>query len=87
MIVIPVGQRVLIKIKVEEKKTESGIILAESSIKKTNSEGTIVAVSKEVQDVKVGEVVLYEPWACESIDIEGAAHHLAQVKYLLAVIS
>ena len=54
----PLGKRVLVKRVEEANTTASGIIIPDSATEKP-SQGEIVAVSKEVAELKNGDVVLF----------------------------
>lgn len=66
----PIGGRVIIQPIKEEPKTKSGIILSEASTKKKISKGKITHVGKDVELVKVGDIVLYSPFYYDEIDEE-----------------
>lgn len=54
----PLGARVLVERAEVEEKTASGIIIPDSA-KESQNRGKVIALGKEVNDVKVGDTVLY----------------------------
>ena len=58
----PLGKRVLVKRVEEMNTTSSGIIIPDSAQEKPSS-GEVVAVSKEVETLKNGNVVLFGKYA------------------------
>ena len=58
----PLGQHIVVEMPQVAKETESGIIKSESMLKeeaeKRDGHAKVVAVSKDVKDVKVGDVVI-----------------------------
>ena len=66
MPIIPIGDRVLVKIVVEEEVTASGIVLPDTVDKEKKAEGEIVALGNGEKltklGLKVGQKVLFEKW-------------------------
>ena len=58
----PLGQHIVVEMPQVAKETESGIIKSESMLKeeaeKRDGHAKVVAVSREVENVKVGDVVI-----------------------------
>ena len=58
----PLGQHIVVEMPEVARETESGIIKSESMLKeeadKRDGHAKVVAVSKDVKDVKVGDVVI-----------------------------
>ena len=63
MIIKPLGKRVLIKQVEQEEVTKSGIVLPGTASKEKPITGEVLAVGKEVEDVKVGDKVIYEKYS------------------------
>lgn len=64
----PLGKRVLIE-PIEEKREEaSGIVRPEDSKKKEVVKGKIIAIGDDVSRVKVGDVVLHNPYQYDEIE-------------------
>lgn len=63
MIIKPLGKRVLIKQVEQEEVTKSGIVLPGTASKEKPITGEVLAVGKEVEDVKVGDKVRFEKYS------------------------
>ena len=63
MIIKPLGKRVLIKQVEQEEVTKSGIVLPGTVSKEKPITGEVLAVGKEVEDVKVGDKVIFEKYS------------------------
>ena len=63
MIIKPLGKRVLIKQVEQEEVTKSGIVLPGTASKEKPITGEVLAVGKEVEDVKAGDKVVFEKYS------------------------
>ena len=63
MIIKPLGKRVLIKQVEQEEVTKSGIVLPGTASKEKPITGEVLAVGKEVEDVKEGDKVIFEKYS------------------------
>ena len=63
MIIKPLGKRVLIKQVEQEEVTKSGIVLPGTASKEKPITGEVLAVGKEVEDVKAGDKVVCEKYS------------------------
>ena len=63
MIIKPLGKRVLIKQVEQEEVTKSGIVLPGTASKEKLITGEVLAVGKEVEDVKAGDKVIFEKYS------------------------
>ena len=63
MIIKPLGKRVLIKQVEQEEVTKSGIVLPGTASKEKPITGEVLAVGKEVEDVKSGDKVIFEKYS------------------------
>ena len=62
MIIKPLGKRVLIKQVEQEEVTKSGIVLPGTASKEKPITGEVLAVGKDVEDVKAGDKVIVEKY-------------------------
>jgi len=88
MTVKPLGDRVLIKEKKAETKSASGLIhLPESAQEKTNT-GEVMAVGddKDVITVSVGQVVMFEKFAGNPVNLDGEDYRILSMSDLIAVV-
>ena len=89
----PIGDRVIVKVK-EEEKTVGGIVLA-SNAKEKPTEGEVVAVgegsyaengNKIPMSVEKGDVVLYDKYSGTNVEYEGEKFLVLHEKDILAVV-
>ena len=84
--VIPVGRRLLIKRKLAETKTASGLIIPEIAQKK-EFKGTVVGVGQDITEIKIGDVVQYAEHAMPTpMEHEGVEHLLLQEGDVFAIV-
>ena len=83
----PIGDRILIKPKEGEEKTQGGIFIPQSAQEKT-TEGVVVALGddKDVIKVKVKDRVIYDTYAGTTINIQGKDHLIVKMDDILAVL-
>ena len=62
MIIKPLGKRVLIKQVEQEEVTKSGIVFPGTASKEKPITGEVIAVGKDVEDVKAGDKVIFEKY-------------------------
>jgi chaperonin GroES len=86
MKVLPLGDRVLLKIAPAEEKTQSGLVIPATAQEKTN-QGNVVAVgeSEDIQ-VKVGQRVIYDKFAGTQVKLDGEDHLIIASADILAVV-
>jgi chaperonin GroES len=66
--IIPRGKWVLVRpIEKESRTTDQGLILPASEEREQKALGTVVAVGKEVTDIKLGDEVIYGSFAGENM--------------------
>ncbi len=92
--ILPLGDRVLVKLLPREERTASGIIIPEtvSGDRSDNRRGTVIAVGEGKYDdgklvpmsVKEGDEVLFQ-WG-DKVEIEGEEYHIVSESSILAVI-
>ncbi len=82
----PLGKRVLVK-RVEEKNTTvSGIIIPDNA-KETPSRGEVVAISKEITQLKNGNQVLFGKYAGNEVSFEGEKYIVLELEDIFGIIN
>ena len=91
----PLEDRVIIKQKKEkEKTTSSGLVLTTMNDPESN-QGEVVAVGegrilnsgvRVEMDVKVGDKVVFNPYATQKMEHEGEEYHILFTKDILAIL-
>jgi len=86
MSILPLGDRVLVKISESKTKTESGLYIPDTAQEKTQ-QGEVVAIG-ESEDivVKVGDVVLYDKYAGTNFKIEETEHLILRNEDIIAKV-
>ncbi len=87
MNILPLGDRVLVKIEQVEEKTAGGIFIPQTAQEKTQV-ATVVSVGddKDVIKVKSGQKVMYDKYAGTSVKVDGDEHLILRMSDILAVI-
>jgi len=81
----PLGQRVLVSRTEEAKTTASGIIIPDNATEKP-SQGTVVAVSAEVENVKVNDTVVFGKYAGNELKLDNESYIVIDVDDLFGII-
>ena len=81
----PLGKRVLIERLEEAKKTASGIYIPDSA-KEKPSQGKVLAVSTEVENVAVNDTVVFGKYAGSELTLEGATYLVIETDDLLGIV-
>ena len=87
MKVIPLADRVLVKIEKTESKTASGIIIPDTAQEKTQI-AAVIAVGTDTEKIKVkaGKRVMYDKYAGTQVKIDGEEHLILKAEDVIAVI-
>ncbi len=81
----PLGKRVLIERVEEAKTTASGIYIPDSA-KEKPSQGKVLAVSKEVEDVAVNDIVVFGKYSGNELTLDGTTYLVIEVDDLLGIV-
>ncbi len=85
----PIGERVLIKPKIEEEKTKGGIYIPDTA-KESKKEGIIVEVGTGKDDkplpLKKGDKILYGGYSSDEFEIDSEKYVILEFKDVLAKI-
>jgi len=83
----PLGERVLVKIKEPETTTASGIIIPDNASKEKPNEAEVVAIGEKIENIEVGNKVLFAKYARTSdVTIDGSDYLVVELNDLLGVI-
>ncbi len=85
MNVLPLGERVLVKIDSAEEKTASGLYIPQTAQEKTQF-GKVEAVGDKVANVKVGDKILHDKYAGTSIKINNDECLILKEEDILAIV-
>jgi chaperonin GroES len=82
---LPLGERVLVKRVEEENKTASGIIIPDNA-KEKPSKGEVIAVAKEVEELKVGDKVVFGKYAGNELTIDGNEYLVMELSDIMGIL-
>lgn len=85
MKVQPLGDRVVLKIVEAEAKTKSGLVLPETA-KEKPEQGKVLAVGKEVKEIKAGDLVMFSKYSPSEIKVDNEELLIVKEEDILAVI-
>lgn len=83
--ITPLGERVVLKVVEAGEKTASGIILPETA-KEKPEQGKVVAVGKEVKEIKEGDTVLYAKFGPTEVKVGGEELLIVKEEDILAIV-
>ena len=81
----PLADRVVVKIVEGVEKTKSGIILPDTA-KEKPEQGKVVAVGKDVKEVKEGDMVMFAKYGPTEVKVEGKELLVIKEEDILAII-
>lgn len=82
----PLGDRVFVKFMEEMEKTAGGIYIPDAA-KEKPQRGSVEAVGKDVEEVKVGDVILFDKYAGSKINIDNQDYLIVKEDEILGIIS
>ena len=69
--IIPRGKYILVKPEgISDKPNEHGLSLPANMEKEQKAQGEVIAVSSEIKDVKIGDVIIFGVFAGETMKVE-----------------
>ncbi|MBX2078601.1 co-chaperone GroES [Campylobacter peloridis] len=82
----PLGKRVLVKRVEETKTTASGIIIPDNAKEKPLM-GEVVAVSKEVEDIKANDKVVFAKYGGSEIKLDNEEYLVLNTDDILGILN
>jgi chaperonin GroES len=82
----PIGNRVAILQKEAEQVTASGLVIPTTAQEKPQ-QGEIIAIGSKVEDIAVGDTVIYSKYAGTSLTLGGAEYLVLSEEDVFAVLS
>ena len=80
----PLGDRVLVERVEETNTTASGIIIPDNA-KEKPSEGKVLAIGSDVEEVKVEDVVVFGKYSGTELVLEGKEYLVLEVSDILGI--
>jgi len=81
----PLGKRVLIERVEEAKTTASGIYIPDSA-KEKPSQGKVIAVSSEVENVAINDTVVFGKYSGSELTLDGTTYLVIETDDLLGIV-
>lgn len=81
----PLADRLVLEQVEAQEVSAAGIILPDSA-KEKPSEGKVLAVGKDVKEVKVGDLVLYGQYGPTNVKVDGKEVLIAKEEDILAIV-
>jgi chaperonin GroES len=81
----PLKDRLLVSFLDQEEKTAGGIIIPETA-KERPQKGKVEAIGSEVEDVKVGDIIMFKTYAPDNIKIEGTEYGILKFEDVMGII-
>lgn len=82
----PLGHKVVVERTQAVDKTAGGIVIPDTA-KEKPEQGKVVAVGKDVEEIKVGDVIVFGNFAATEIKVDGKEYLVVREKEVFAVIS
>jgi len=86
--VTPLGDNVLVKVKKQEKKTKSGLVLPDTADDEKPQIGEVVAVGDDSEKVKVkvGQNIIFAKYTGTEIKLDSVEYLILKSEDILAVV-
>ena len=81
----PLGERVLVKRTEVENKTASGIYIPDNAKEKPQT-AEVMAIGTKVEDIKVGDTIVFEQYRGTEIKLEGKDYLVLNVENIIGVM-
>ncbi len=81
----PLGERVLVKRAEVESKTASGIYIPDNAKEKPQT-AKVVAIGNKVEDVKVGDVIVFEQYRGTEFKLDGEEYLILNIENVIGVM-
>lgn len=85
----PINNKIILKVKENEEKTKSGIIINNNN-KENQKIGEIIAISNEIEkensDIKYGKKIIFEKFSANEIIYNQVQYFILDIKDVLAII-
>jgi len=82
----PLGERIVVKPRKQEEKTEGGIYLPETATKEKPQQGKVIAVGSDFKGVKEGDTVIFAKYGGTEVKLDGEEYLVLGEDDVLAVL-
>lgn len=81
----PLGERVLVKRIEVENKTASGIYIPDNAKEKPQT-AEVVAIGNKVEDIKVGDAIVFEQYRGTEFKIDGQDYLILNIENIMGIM-
>lgn len=82
----PLGHKIVVERTQAVDKTAGGIVIPDTA-KEKPEQGKVVAVGKDVEEIKVGDVIIFGNFAATEVKVDGKEYLVVREKEVFAVIA
>lgn len=82
----PLGHKIVVERTQAVDKTAGGIVIPDTA-KEKPEQGKVVAVGKDVEEIKVGDVIVFGNFAATEVKVGGNEYLIVREKEVFAVVS
>jgi len=82
----PLGDRVFVKFMEEMEKTAGGLYIPDAA-KEKPQRGSVEAIGKDVEEVKVGGVILFDKYSGSKIKVDDVDYLIVKEEEILGILS
>lgn len=82
----PLGHKVVVERTQAVDKTAGGIVIPDTA-KEKPEQGKVVAVGKDVEEIKVSDVIIFGNFAATEVKVDGKEYLIVREKEVFAVIA
>ncbi|MDM5271284.1 co-chaperone GroES [Sulfurovum sp. zt1-1] len=82
----PLGDRLLVERREEATTTASGIIIPDNA-KDKPSQGTVIAIGNEVENINVGDTIVFGKYAGSEITLDSKVYLIMEESDALGILS
>jgi len=81
----PLGHKIVVERTQAVEKTAGGIVIPDTA-KEKPEQGKVIAVGQDVEEIKVGDVIVFGNFAATEVKVDGKEYLIVCEKEVLAVI-
>jgi len=81
----PLGDRLLVEYSAAEEKTAGGIYIPDSA-KEKPQEGVVLAVGKDVEEVKAGDRVIFGKYSPDKVTMDGVEYAVIKEDDVMGIV-
>ena len=82
----PLGDRVFVKFLEEMEKTAGGLYIPDAA-KEKPQRGSVEAIGKDVTEIKVGDVILFDKYSGSKIKVDDVDYLIVKEEEILGILS